>query len=106
MIILTDEQQVALAVEFKTGKGNAARVDGTPVWRSSDETIVTLTPAEDGMTATAVTVGPLGTVQVSVEADADLGDGTRLITGVLDIEVRAAEAVQAIVVAGAPETEP
>lgn len=106
MLILTDEQQVALTAAFKTAKGNDARVDGTPTWRSSDEAIITVTPAADGLSATAVAVGPLGTAQVSVEADADLGEGTRLITGVLDIEVRAAEAVVAIVNAGAPETKP
>jgi len=106
MIILTDEQQVAVTAGFTTAAGNPARVDGVPVWRSSDETIATVTPAADGLSAVVGTAGGLGTAQISVEADADLGAGTRLITGLLDVEVRAAEAVAAIVTAGVPELEP
>jgi hypothetical protein len=104
MLILTDEQKVALAVEFKTAAGNPAKVDGVPVWSSSDESVVTVEASEDGLSAVATAVGPLGTAQISCEADADLDEGeTRVITGVLDIEVRAAEAVIAVVAAGAPE---
>jgi hypothetical protein len=106
MIILTDEQQVALSVAFKTAKGNAAVVDGAPVWRSSNEAVLAVTPSSDGLSAKVVAVGPLGTAQVSVEADADLGAGTRLITGTLDVEVRASEAVVADIAAGAPEAQP
>lgn len=106
-LILKDDQRVGLTAAFTTKAGNPARVDGVPVWRSSDESIVTVTPSEDGLSAVAVAVGPLGTAQVSVEADADLdAEETRLITGVLDIEVRASEAVVAIVAAGAPESIP
>lgn len=103
MIILTDEQKVALSVAFKTAAGNTARVDGAPVWSSSDPAIVEVVAGEDGLTAVATATGALGTAQVVCEADADLGDGVRTITGVLDVEVRAAEAVVAIVAAGAPE---
>ena len=105
-LILTDEQQVPLSVSFTTAAGNPAIVDGAPVWTSSDENIVTVQPAEDGLSAVALTVGPLGVAQVSVTADADLGEGTRTITGLLDIEVRAAEAVVANIGAGAPELKP
>lgn len=106
-LILTDDQQVNLTAAFTTKAGNPARVDGVPVWRSSDESVITVTAAEDGLSAVAVAVGPLGSAQVSVEADADLDEGEeRLITGVLDIEVRASEAVVAVVAAGAPEPKP
>jgi hypothetical protein len=106
MTIITDEQQVPLAVAFKTAAGNPARVDGNPTWRSSNDTVVAVSASADGNSAVAVAQGPLGTVQISAEADADLGEGTRLVTGVIDIEVRAAEAVSAIVTAGAPEQKP
>lgn len=106
MLILTEEQQVALAVAFKTAGGHDAKVDGIPTWQSSDPTIVAVEVAADGMTATAVAQGPLGTAQISATADADLGTGVREVTGVLDIEVRAAEAVSALVTAGAPELKP
>jgi hypothetical protein len=104
-LILTDEQKVKLSVGFFTKAGNPAKIDGLPTWASSDPSIITVTVSEDGLSADAVTAGPLGTVQVTVSADADLGEGTRLITGVLDIEVRAAEAVSANIAAGTPESK-
>lgn len=102
MLILTDLQQVGLTVAFADAAGNPATVDGTPVWSSSNPAILTVTPSADGMSATAVTVGPLGQAQVSVTADADLGSGVTSITGVLDVTVQASQAVAAVVNAGAP----
>jgi len=104
-LILTDEQQVSLAIEPKTAAGNPARVDGVPTWQSSDPAIIDVVVAADGLSAVAKTVGPLGTAQVSVTADADLGEGIRAITGTLDIEVKAAEAVSLGIVAGTPEVK-
>jgi len=103
--ILTDEQQVTLSVGFKTAAGNPAKVDGLPIWASSDESIVSLVVAADGLSAVAVS-GALGSAQISVQADADLGEGVRTITSTLDIEVHAAEAVSVLVVVGTPELKP
>lgn len=105
MIILTDEQQVSVTVAFTTAAGNPATVDGVPTWQSSNEAVATVTPASDGLSALVVSTG-LGVAQVSVQADADLGSGTRLISGLLDVDVRAAEAVAASLVAGTPELKP
>lgn len=102
MLVLTDVQKVALAIAPKSAAGNPATVDGVPAWSSSDETVVTLTVAADGMSAEAVTTGKLGTAQVNVTADADLGEGLKEITGVLDVEVKASEAVSLDINAGAP----
>ena len=55
------------------------------------------------MSATVTAVGPLGIGQVLLKADADLGEGVKEITGLLDVEVIASEATVAIVAAGAPE---
>lgn len=106
MLILTDSQQVDLSVAFLDKANNPAPVDGTPTWSSSDETVVTLTVAADGLSATAVTTGTLGTAQVSVTADADLGEGTTAISGVLDITVQAGAAVVANINAGTPTEKP
>lgn len=103
MITLTDEQKVTATVEFKTAAGNAARVDGVPVWSSSDESVATVQASDDGLTA-VIFAGAIGVAQIRVDADADLdADETRTITGLLDVEVRPAEAVTAIVVNGVPE---
>lgn len=102
-LILTDEEKVALSVTFVTAAGNPASVDGVPVWQSSDPTVLSVVASDDGLSAVATTVGPLGNAQVSCTADADLGSGVRSVSAVLDVEVHAAEAVAANIAAGAPE---
>lgn len=102
-LILTDEQKVTLALTPKTAAGNPAKLDGAPVWSVSAPEVASLEVAEDGLSATVVTVG-LGAVQVSVSADADLDEGeVRTVSGVLDIEVVAAEAASLGISAGVPE---
>jgi hypothetical protein len=104
MLILTDEQQVSLSLEAKTAAGNPANLDGAPVWSSSNTDVLFLEVSEDGLTAKAVTTGQLGTVQVSVTADADLDVGeVRELVAVLDVTVVAAEAVSLGIAAGTPE---
>ena len=103
---LTDVQEARATIAPKDRAGNDAPVDGTPTWASSDESLVTVTPAEDGMSADVITVGPLGTAQVTVTADADLGDGVTSLTGTLDVEVIASEASSLNVSVGTPTDRP
>jgi len=102
MLILTDIQKVSLNVSPKSAAGNPAEVDGIPAWNSSDESVITLVPSDDGLSVDAITTGKIGTSQISVSVDADLGSGIRTITGVLDIEVRPSEAVTLDINAGVP----
>ena len=102
-LVLTDEQKVTLSIQPKTAAGNPAPVDGIPIWSSSDETILAVVSAPDGLSATATTVGPVGSAQVNVSADADLGAGVRTLTAILDVQVIAAEAVSLAINAGTPE---
>ncbi len=101
-VILTDIQKVSASIQPLNAKGNPATVDGVPVWASSNEAAATVEASADGMSAVITATG-LGTTQISVTADADLGAGTRSITGVADIEVRASEAVTVGIVLGTPE---
>lgn len=103
MLILTDVQKVKVKVKPVTAAGNPAPVDGKPEWVVSDDTVCTLVVSDDGLEADVVTTGKLGVCQVSVKADADLGDGVREISGVLDVEVKASEAVSLSVETGVPE---
>ncbi len=57
--------------------GNPARVDGLPVWASSDESVLKAVPAADGMSALIDTVGPGVDAHVTVTTDADLGSGVK-----------------------------
>jgi len=107
MFVLTDEQRVSCRAEFRTAAGNVAKVDGVPVWSKNDpQGILNLIASGDGLTAIIAATGGVGQAQVQVVADANLGEGVREVTGVLDVEVQPAEAVSAIVVPGAPETTP
>lgn len=101
-LILTDEQKVTLSVAFVTAKGNPATVDGPPVWTVSNDTVLSVVPSADGLSADVVSVGPLGASQVSVTADADLGAGVTALIGTLDVTVVASEAASIVISAGTP----
>lgn len=87
--------------------GEPARVDGAPVWASSDPSIVTVETV-DGLSGFIVPVGgaqALGDppVQVTVTADADLGEGVRSLTESIAVFVDAEEATSLGLVVGDPE---
>lgn len=98
-------QQYNAVLAITNARGQPAAVDGVPVWASSDETVVSVTAALDGMTAVAACVAP-GTARITVTADADVGAGIVTITGVSeDINVTVDPANQASVMTlnlGAP----
>ena len=102
---LTDVQKVVGSIAPKDAVGNPAPVDGIPVWVSSDTAIVTVTAAPDGMTAVVEAVGALGTAQISVSADADMGGGVTTITALADIAVLASEATALGITFGVPEAK-
>src|SRR4051812_47455218 len=82
--VTTDQNFPSVTLSITDSHGQPAAVDGAPVWASSDETVLTVTPAADGMSAAVDTVAP-GAARVSVSADADLGAGTQSITGVSEV---------------------
>lgn len=78
-------------LDIRNAAGDPASVDGIPVWASSDETVVRVTPAADGMTAAITPVAPNPVDQpsgaavparITVTADADLGQGVKPLVGV------------------------
>lgn len=103
--ILRDDQQVDLTVAFVDRFGNAASVDGVPVW-SEANSLMTLTPSADGLSCTCVPNGTLGDTQVSVSADADMGAGVVPLVGTLDVTVVAGQAVGLTVTFGTPTDVP
>ena len=103
--IITDTQKVIVSVTFQDKKGNPATIDGLPEWSSSDPTIATVEPSEDGYSATVFAVGPIGHSQIAVSADARLGEEVNIITGLLELDVVGGEAVSANLTAGTPEEQ-
>jgi hypothetical protein len=79
----TDQEFAGVVLAITDSRGRPATVDGAPVWSSSDETVVSVVATADGMGATISSVAP-GTARVSVQADADLGEGSTPVTGVTE----------------------
>jgi len=103
---LTNSQQILLTLAPKDRRGETAPVDGIPTWASSDETLLAVLPAADGMSALVKAVGPLGDGRVTATADADLGDGVVPITGAADFTVTPGQATVLELAAGSPEEQP
>ena len=103
MITLTDLQKVTCSIQPVDAMGNPAQVDGVPEWSVSDSAMLTVAPSSDGLTAVVSTVGPIGTAQVTVTADADLGEGVVSISGVLDVTITGSQATSLSINAGTPE---
>lgn len=96
-------QTFEATVEFKDNFGNAAEVDDAPVWASSDPAVLEVTASADGMSVVVKSLGPAApAAQVTVSADADLGDGTETIVGTLDVVVVGGEATVVTIVPGIP----
>lgn len=101
-MVLTDIQKVAVSIQPVDRRGHPAQVDDVPVWSSSDETLLSVVAAPDGMSASVLAVGQLGHAQISVTADADLGDGVESIVGILEVDVVASKATGLTITAGTP----
>jgi len=101
---ITATQQVTYTIAPKDSKGRPAELDGVPVWAVSDETVLAIEPAADGLSAVVKAQAP-GSARVSVTGDADMGAGIEPIIGTDDITVRPGKAVVLELVAGAPEEQ-
>jgi hypothetical protein len=89
--------------------GNPAKVDGPTKWESSDDLIVTVsaTPGPPTNRAQVVSVGPIGPAQIQATADADLGDGVKSITAILDVVVISGQATAGTIeLSTEPEVQP
>jgi len=105
MVTMTTTQQVDIGPITATDRrGNPAPLDGAPTFGSSDEAVCTVEahPSGDPAMALAKAVGPTGSVQITVSADADLGEGVKPIQGILQIDVLAAEASTLVIATGQP----
>ena len=102
---LQDDKQVIGTLKITDKKGNPAAVDGVPVW-TSDGTLLTVTPTEDGLSATIVPIGALGHAQVTATADADLGEGVEPLIGILEVDIVGGKATVITIEAGAPTDQP
>lgn len=89
-MLLPVDRKVSATVSFVDRGGNLAAVEGY-VWGTDRPDLLTV-DAVDGV-ATITPVGPLGSAQVVVTADADLGEGITELVLLAQIEVIAGTAV-------------
>jgi len=75
---------------------------GVPAWKSSDESIATVTPAADGLSALVVPVAK-GECDITVTAEGDPTPGVDTLTGVGHVVVTDPEASQLSVSFGPPQ---
>lgn len=101
MAMLPDDKTMPATVSYQDAKGNAASVEGAPVWASANESVATVLPAADGLSAVISPVG-LGSTDITVTADADLGAGVVNIISTGTVEVVAGQAVTGVIEFGTP----
>jgi hypothetical protein len=116
MTEFSTEQNLPFTFKVVDGRGRVVKVDGTPKAASSDETVATVElypELPDGTWSglvSSVAPSPEGTTQrVTVEADADLGEGVQSVIGVLEFNVTLDEASKQRIInieAGAPVDKP
>lgn len=95
-------QFLPLSIKIEDKLGNAAVVDGAPVWSLTDPALGDLEVAEGGLSAKLMPKGPLGEFKVQVKADADLGEGVKEILGELPVTLVAGDAAVVAIAAGEP----
>lgn len=101
---ITSTQKVNVSVTATDVHGNPAPIENVG-WDVSDKSILELRAGSNvgENQAEVFAVGPVGTAQVQVKADVQIGEGQKEKTGTLDIEVVASEAAIIQVTAGTPE---
>jgi hypothetical protein len=94
MLALPNDHKVTASIQPVDAKGNPATIDGLASWSSSNPAIADVSAiSTDSLSADVVPGTTLGSCQINVQADADLGSGVTQITGVLDVTVVAGQAV-------------
>lgn len=102
---ITSTQQFGVTVNPTDKKGNPAPIEaGSAVWASSNDAVASVVPDENG--GALVVAQGIGTADISVSVDADLGAGVTTLVGVETVNVTIGGAVAVSIVAGAVEEQP
>lgn len=104
-IKLTNEQQVTVRLQPVTPAGRPAVLDGKPEWKVVSGASIIL-PAEDGLSCLIVSSDLADATEISVSADADLGEGVETISDLILVNVEHAKAASLGLVADAPVLKP
>lgn len=91
LLTLLDNQQARVSIAPVSKAGNPAKIDGVPVWSSSNADIVVV-PEESGLAALVRAAGPIAAGTITITADADLGEGVKPIEGKFNVAVEGGQA--------------
>lgn len=91
--IQADQEFLATISGILDAEGNPTTLDGVPTWESSDETLVDLRVAADGLSAIVGSFTGQGGATVTVRADGRHGPDVVELIGVLSVIVAPADAV-------------
>jgi hypothetical protein len=99
-VVITADQVLPIrAGSFTDREGNAAQIDGAPVWTSSDATVAELVIDADGLGALVVS-RKAGEALITMKADALVGEGTVDVVAALAVVVTAGQTVAVAINAG------
>ena len=101
-MIMKVNQNVPVTIAITDALGNAALVDGLPMWTATNPELVDIEVAEGAMAALVKAKGVVGQTTIQVKADAKIGEGETLIVGELMIDLVALEAQFITLTAGTP----
>jgi hypothetical protein len=104
-VSISTEEQVLVTLSPITPRGKPAKLDGKPEWAIISGN-VTLAVADDGLSCTIVSGEDPGASEVSVNADADLGEGVEPISDLVEIAVSGVKAASLGLSAAAPTPKP
>lgn len=107
-LTMTSTQQASGQVQPIDSKGNPAKVEaGTVEYEIGDPALVEVIEDEaDETKFTVKALGPVGVTQLTIRADADLGEGVKSIETFAAIEITPAGAVGFGIAFNAPEEQP
>lgn len=100
-ITITNEEQVKVSLAPRTDAGRPAKLDGSPAWTvtSGNSQVVV---AEDGLSADLISSDDPGVTEVTLKADADIGEGVEELTDTIVLTVTSANAKNLGLSAGTP----
>jgi hypothetical protein len=107
---LADDDDIVLTIDpaqIKDRKGNPATLDGAPVWSTDNSDIVTLQPADDGLSCKVSAVGAFGDATIFVHGDGRQGPDVKDVVGSAIAHVKLpGDAVDITLVPGTPTKQP
>ena len=86
-------QLIDVEVSFTDSLGQPVSLFGIPAWEAADPTLVSLSVADDGLSAVVRSTGAIGVTHVTVSATATLGNIGVDIASAFDVTVEASGAV-------------